>query len=62
MSCPDCKNLDFIKHADRRQCKTCGKYYRPGTDGTVGRPCIGDRPLTNAEKQRRRRARLKNAE
>ena len=61
MSCPDCKSLDYWKHSDRRECKSCGKYYRLGTDGTVGRPCIGDKPMTNAERQRRRRARLKES-
>ena len=57
--CPSCGSYDSYKRGGaRRSCKDCGKYYTPGTksQGKIGRPLIGDRPMTPAEKVKRHRA------
>ncbi|WP_396136635.1 IS1 family transposase [Chamaesiphon sp. VAR_48_metabat_403] len=58
ISCPHCQSIAIrlfgrtSSGTQRYRCNTCGKSF---TFTAVGRPCIGDRPLTNYEKVKRHR-------
>lgn len=65
-SCPYCgsnarinKYLRSGKIQYRCNSKACGKAFTPGRE-KGGRPMLGDRPLTAAERMRRSRAAKKN--
>lgn len=50
---------DFAGY-QRYRCQLCGKVFTTNPSAEkVGRPCIGDKPLTAAEKKRRYRERLR---
>jgi transposase-like protein len=59
ISCPHCQststrgNGTTSSGTQRYRCNECKKSF---TFTAVGRPCIGDRPLTNYEKVKRARA------
>jgi len=49
--CPHCGHSKTHKHGDRRfKCPACGKTFRLGKLSDVGRPAIGDRPMTGYER------------
>jgi hypothetical protein len=49
--CPHCNHPKTHKHGDRRfKCPNCGKTFRLGKLSDVGRPAIGDRPMTPYER------------
>jgi len=66
MNCPHCngntrKNGTY-RDRQRWLCKDCGKVSIEPSDRPTGRPTIGDRPMTAAErKQRQRQQALNNA-
>lgn len=66
-TCPHCQHSPCHKHSrtkagtQRYKCPACGKVHSD-TIAPQGRPMLGDRPLTPAEKMRRHRAKKKNGE
>ena len=63
MKCPRCNSNNYRiggstpKGTIRYRCKDCDKTW---SDRPIGRPTVGDVAMTDAERQRRSRAKRKN--
>ncbi len=63
MQCPDCHSEDTRRNGRTKsgrqtyKCKACGRRFTGNPEGRP--PVMGDRPLTEAEKKRRYRQKLR---
>lgn len=64
-SCPYCASSETVRHGrnkgdkQRYLCTQCARTFVEKPDTPKGRPTIGDRPMTPAEKMRRSRQKKK---
>jgi hypothetical protein len=65
-TCPHCQHSPCHRHSktkagtQRYKCPSCGRVH--SESGLKGRPTVGDRPMTAAQRMQRSRAKKKNTE